>query len=152
MNSEFFGSGKRFSTQFVAGWRQLTVLAILGVTLSGCAGLGGVTIDSSEEAKQAAATKRAQERWALIIAGKIAAAYEMSSAGTKARMNEEDFRRKARLSGFKEAKVESVTCEPELCKVAVMTTLDHRLMKGVRNTLRENWVIEDGQVWYVWSQ
>ena len=150
MNSEFFGSGKRFTTQSVAGWRQLTVLAILGVTLTACAGLGGISKDSSEEAKQAAATKRAQERWALIIAGKIAPAYEMSSSGTKARMNEEDFRRKARLSGFKDAKVESVTCEPELCKVAVMTTLDHRLMKGIPLPVTETWVLEKGEYWYVW--
>jgi len=150
MNSENFGDCKRFSAIFVAEWRQLTVAAILGVTLAACAGLGGITKDSSEEAKKAAVTKRAQERWDLIIAGKITPVYEMMSAGSKARMNEEDFRRRARLSGFKEAKVEAVTCEPDLCKVEVRTTLDHRLMKGLPFQVSETWVLEKGEYWYVW--
>ena len=143
-------AARRFSVDFVARWRQLTAVAVVGVTLVACAGMGGITKDSPEQAKQAAASQRSMERWQAIIAGDITKAYGYMSTGSKARLSAEDFRRKARLAGFKSATVEAVVCEPELCKVTVRTVLDHRLMKDLPLPVTETWVLEKGEYWYVW--
>ena len=142
--------GKRFSTDSVVRWRQLTASAILGVTLAACAGLGGIAMDAPEPVKQAAAAKRAEARWAAILAGDLPTIYSFMSASSKSRLTQEDFRRRARLTGFSVAKVDSVTCEPELCKVNIVMTLDHRKMKGLPLAVTETWLLENGEYWYVW--
>jgi hypothetical protein len=150
MKHHELAAGRRFSAKFVARWRQLTAVAVVGVTLAACAGFGGVNKDSPDPEKQAAASARSMERWQAIIAGDVPKAYGYMSTGSKARLSIEDFRRKARLTGFKQATVESVVCEPELCKVTVRTTLDHRLMKDLALPVTETWVLEKGEYWYVW--
>ncbi len=51
-----------------------------------------------------------------------------------------------------EIKVESVECDGAVCKVRLMLTYDHRLMKGLMTPLDEKWVIDEGKAWYVWGQ
>jgi hypothetical protein len=46
--------------------------------------------------------------------------------------------------------VESATCEAEVCKVRVMLTYDHRLMKGITTPVEESWVLDGGRFWFVY--
>lgn len=150
MNQGFSAVRKLFSPDFVARWRQLTVSAIVGGTLVACAGMGGVAKDAPEAVKKAAVTERVQERWKAIIASDAEKSYSYFSPGSKASTSLEMYRKKARLTGFRAADIEYVVCEPELCKVTVRTTLDHRLMKGIPMSVTETWVLEKGEYWYVW--
>jgi hypothetical protein len=150
MNQRLFDIRKLFSPRFVARWRQLTVSAIVGGTLVACAGMGGVAKDSPEDVKKAAVTQRVQERWKAIIASDAEKSYSYFSPGSKASTSLDQYKKKARLTGFREAQVENVVCEPELCKVTMRTTLDHRLMKGIPLPVTETWVLEKGEYWYVW--
>ena len=51
---------------------------------------------------------------------------------------------------WRQAKVEKVECEAEVCRVELQITLDHKLMKGIQTPLNESWIIEKGSAWYVY--
>ncbi len=149
MTSRVFARAQQISSKTVAEWRQLTVAALIGVTLAACSTTGGLTKDSPDEAKVAAVKARAAVRWKAIIDGDVDTSYGMLSAGSKATTSMESYRRKARLKGFTEADVKSATCAGEVCKVAVEIMLDVPKMKGLRTSETETWILEKGQFWYV---
>ncbi|HEV8502742.1 MAG TPA: hypothetical protein VGR63_14285 [Casimicrobiaceae bacterium] len=134
----------------VADWRQLTVMAFLGVTLAACAGLGGVTKESPQDKKVAAVTSQVEARWAALIAGDPAKSYSFLSVGSQSRLTLEQYRAKARLTGFRAAKIEKVECEAEICRVSVRVTLDTRKMKGLPMPETESWILEGGEYRFVW--
>jgi hypothetical protein len=123
-----------------AGWLAL------GTTLAGCA---GIRVDSAPEDKQKFVAQRAEARWQLLIKGDIAGAYEFLSAGSKATMSAELYKAKIRPGMWREARVEKVDCEAEICKVVVQLTYDRKQMKGIQTPLTEPWIIEKGSAWYV---
>jgi hypothetical protein len=51
---------------------------------------------------------------------------------------------------YRDARVDEVKCEAEVCTVRVMLTYDHRLMKGITTPLQESWILERGRFWYVY--
>jgi hypothetical protein len=123
-------------------------LFLVVAAVAGCAAVSG---DVSDEAKRKAVAERAAARWALIIKGDPGAAYEeYMSKGSRAVISRSEFSARMRVTAFRTAKVERVECDGATCKATVEITYDHRLMKGVENTMRETWVIENGQAWYVW--
>ena len=123
-----------------------------GLVLARCATVGGVTAESPQEVKQAAVTERAKARWQAVIDGEVEKAYGFLSPGSKTVTSLENYRTRARLTGFRAADIESVACETEACKVKVRVVLDHRLMKGLQVPVEETWVLENGQYWYVWRR
>ena len=150
MSTGFSASRNELSGQFVANWRQLTVAAIFSVTLAACAGMGGVSKDSPESAKVAAVTKQVEARWASLIGGDPEKSYGFLSTGSKATVSLNLYKAKARLSGFRDAKIEKVVCEPEICKVSMRVTLDTKKMKGLPMPETETWILENGEYRYVW--
>jgi hypothetical protein len=126
------------------------VAVSVGVMLAGCATVGGVTVESPLQVKQAAVTERAKARWQAVIDGDVEKAYGFLSPGSKTVTSLENYRARARLTGFRAADIESVACETEACKVKVRVLLDHRLMPGLPIAAEETWVLENGQYWYVW--
>ena len=123
------------------------------VVAAGCATTGGrLTKDTAPEIKRAAVTERANARWAALIKGDLDAAYAYLSPASREVVTLATFKARTRSDSFREAKIDSVECEPELCKVRLMLTYDHRLMKGVQTPLAETWVLDEGQIWYVWQQ
>ena len=133
--------------RFCGNW--VTGAVLLAALVAGCA---TVTRESSDERKRNAASERAVARWDLIIKGEAGAAYdEYMSKGSRQVISRNDFTDRMRSTQFRTATVEQVGCAPESCRVSVRITYDHKLMKGVRNTLRENGFIVDGQVWYAWT-
>ncbi len=138
-----------FSTDSVAGWRQLTVASIFGVTLAACAGIGGVTKESPEDVKVAAVTRQVNARWAALIAGDVQKSYDFLSAGSKATTSLDMYRTKARLRGFRKAEIEKVECGQETCKVSMRVTIDTPKMKGLPLPATETWILEGGEYRYV---
>jgi len=145
---------KGFRGKGIARFAQMLrvrgVAAVAGLMLAGCATMGGVTGESPPEVKKAAVTERAKARWQAVIDGEIEKAYGFLSPGSKAVTSFENYKARARLTGFRAADVESVACETEACKVKVRVTLDHRLMKGLMVPVVATWVLDNGQYWYVW--
>lgn len=140
---------QKVSRNSVVDWRQLTGAAIIGVTLAACATTGSLSKDATDEAKQAAVTQRVNERWKAIIGGDVEKSYGMLSAGSKATTTLDGYRKKARLSGFTQAGVQSATCTGEICKVTVKVTLNTRKMNGLQVPETETWILEKGEYWYV---
>jgi hypothetical protein len=142
------------------GWREgrkrLAVLFAAGVVatmaLGGCAGIAGFGIskDSDPAAKQKVVAQRAEARWQSLIKGDLDAAYAYLSEGSKATTPLAVYKAKIRPGMWRQAKVEKVECEAEVCKVEMQITFDHKLMKGIQTPLNESWIIEKGSAWYVY--
>jgi hypothetical protein len=141
----------RGGRNLAAMWRLMAVVALI----SGCATF---TKDSPVAEKLALATEQAQARWELIIKGDPGAAYDrFMSQGSRQVISRADFVATMKRTAFRTAKVEQVECPGESCKVTVRITYDYQQrkgveMKGVGLSVAENWIIEDGRLWYVWSQ
>jgi len=130
---------------------SLTRLAGLVLMVAAIAGCASISSTSSEEVKRQAVAERAAARWALIIKGDAGVAYdEYMSKGSRAVISRGEFVARMRVTAFRSAKVEKVDCAVDSCKATVDVTYDHKLMKGVENTIRETWVFDDGQARFVW--
>jgi hypothetical protein len=131
------------------GSLAVLMAATAAVALSGCA-VFGINKDSDPAAKEKVVAERAQARWQSLIKGDLDGAYAYLSEGSKATTPLDVYKSKFRLGRWRQAKVEKVECEAEVCKVEMQITFDHRLMKGIQTPLNENWIIEKGSAWYVY--
>lgn len=138
---EIHGFAGRVSGVFAAGVLATGMLA-------GCA--GGISRDSSVDAKNTAVIERAEARWTLIINKDAPTAYEYLSKASKQVISRQDFVDRLSRTTFRSAKVEKVDCVDEICKVAVRYTYDHPQAKGISNLLQETWILEGGKYVYVW--
>ena len=145
----FLPSTTSFAPLSVAGWRQLTVSAILGVTLAACAGVGGVSKDSPDDIKVAAVTRQVNARYQALVAGDVQKSYDFLSSGSKATTSLDLYRAKARVSGVRKGEVEKVECGQETCKVSVRVTIDTSRMKGLPLPVTETWILEGGEYRFV---
>ncbi len=141
-----------FSLPKMAGWMPVVVASMVAA----CAGIGGVSKDSTPEVKAAAVKERSQARWQALIRGDLDAAYAYLSPASKAVTPIESYRRQIRPGLWREVKINSVECEAELCSVKLQLTYDiprgpmsPKPVKGIETPLTERWVIEDGSAWYV---
>jgi hypothetical protein len=125
-----------------AGW-----LSLLALGLAGCA---GISVDSSPQAKQRLVAERAQARWQVLMKGDVEGAYQFLSVGSKAVTSLDVYKAKIRPGMWREAKVEKVECEAEICKVLMQITYDTRRMRGIQTPLDESWIIENGSAWYIY--
>jgi hypothetical protein len=142
---------------FVAGRRQLAavVLAAGALGIAGCASVpqGGPSAKGATEADRVAlVTKRAEERWALLIKGDLKAAYGYLSPGSRAVISLERYEARTKTGNFREIRIDRVSCETEICKVRLFLTYDHRMMQGIVTPLEESWVFEGGQAWFVYRE
>jgi hypothetical protein len=102
--------------------------------------------------KRVAVTERVKARWGALIDGNLDVAYTYLSPASREILSLAAYKQQARGSGYREVKVETVECDGAACKVRLMLTYDHRLMKGLMTPLDEKWVIDEGKAWYVWGQ
>lgn len=149
---------KRYLTKFaVAGRRRWGAVMLAAVVLgvAGCASLpggGSLSKDTPAEAKVAAVTRRALDRWDLLIKGDTKAAYGYLSPASREVTSLERFQAKTNTASFRAIKLDGVSCEAETCRVRLFLTIDHRQMTGLAVPLEETWVIADGQAWYVYRE
>ena len=132
----------------------LEVSAALMLGVAGCATgpIGGVSKDAPPEVKVAAVTKRAQERWDVLLKGDVKAAYAYLSPASREVVSLERYQSKINPANFRSVKLDTVSCEAETCRARFWLTFDHRLMRGVQTPLEETWILENGQAWYVYRE
>ena len=126
------------------GFRSLvkSILAVSMVVLAGCASL-------APQAPEATVRARAQERWDLLVKGDFEKAYAFLSPGSKQVQGEKDYVARLRRGFWKSAKVETVTCaSADACDVGLSIEYE---FQGRRTTtpLREKWVREGSEWWYL---
>ena len=137
--------GAKRALALVYEGRYLAV-AVLAVVTAACATLSP---SSPEEEKVKVVTERATARWNAIIGKDFATAYGYMSPASRI--------------AYREATVTGAACDGGTCRVKLMITYDAPApvptpiqgrntltMKGIRTPLEENWVIDQGQLWYVW--
>jgi hypothetical protein len=128
------------------------VVALAGLAVAGCA---SIDANSAPEAKQKVVAERAEARWQLLIKGDVQGAYQYLSAGSKAATSQAHYMGKIKPGIWREAKVDEVSCEAEICKVRMLITYELRrrgtpLDTRVQTPVPETWIIENGSAWYVY--
>jgi hypothetical protein len=124
-------------------------VALLAVAVTGCASMGGLTKDSSAEAKQALVSERINARWQALIKGDVDTAYTYMSAASQEAMPLKVYKVKHKPGMWRSVRIESLQCEAEICKAKMILTYDHERMKGIQTPFEESWIIEKGTAWYV---
>ena len=143
------GEGEMFATKFRALGRGLRGISALTVAV-GLAACASITVNSTPEAKQKTVSERAEARWQLLIKGDVEGAYQYLSAGSKAVTPAALYKAKIKPGMWRQAKVNKVACEGEICKVEMLITYDYERMKGIETAAPETWIIENGSAWYVY--
>jgi hypothetical protein len=146
---------EQISTQTVAIWRHIRLglaLGIVVILIQACADLpfGTMSASTPAEQKSASVRERADLRWQALIRDDIPKAYAYLSPATRDVVTVDQYKAKVARGTFKAAKVDSVQCEAELCKVKIQLTYDRARMKGIVTPIDEIWILERGQFWYVY--
>jgi len=117
-------------------------LAVAVVAVAGCATVGG-------EPPEAIVKERAQARWDLMVKGDFKAAYGYLSPGSRAVLSESSYVGSLKKGFWKSARVDSVTCRSaEACDVSATIEYDY-MGHHTKTPLRESWIRDEGQWWYV---
>lgn len=158
-----FHSFRRISRIPVAvsrqGCRVLATVALVG--LAACAstpGGGGATTGApaaaaaKPEAREALVTRRATERWNLLIKDDLDGAYQYMSPGSRETTTLDRYKLNTRRNAFREIKINSVTCDGDACTVKLMLTYDHQKMRGIVTPVTESWIVDGAQAWYVYGR
>jgi hypothetical protein len=106
---------------------------------------------TSPEAKQDLVRQRAMSRWGLLIKDDMDAAYAYLSPGSRETTSLDKFKKNFRRGAFREARVDTITCDGDACIARMLVTYDHPKMKGITTPILESWIIDGGQAWYVYG-
>lgn len=130
-------------------FRTVSVGALLAI-LSSCAGPGGLSSDAESVVKA-----RADQRWQLLIAGKLDDAYQMLSPGYRAVNSVEAYKDKLSPAvKWLSAEAVSVTCETKDACVAKVKLEAKPIVPpsfragNIVTYLEENWILVDRQWWH----
>jgi hypothetical protein len=110
-----------------------------------------VAVATTPEAKEALVRQRALSRWELLVKDDLDAAYAYMSPGSREATTPAKFKANFRRGAFREAKIESVSCDGDACLAKLLVTYDHPKMKGITTPVVESWIVEGGQAWYVYG-
>lgn len=130
-------------------WMRQAAMALLVTLAAGCATTGSLTADSPANVKQDAVKVRAQARWDALIRQDFDAAYQYLSPAFRDTTSLAAWKSRFRPLGWRKAEVDSAACEGEVCEVALRLTYDARQMTGIVTPIKEKWVMQKGQFWYV---
>jgi len=133
--------------------RRLAGLALASIALlmAGCAGMApGIDKDTPPEQKQKIVAERAEARWQALIKGDLDTAYTYLSPGSRATTPLAVYKSKTKPGLWRQAKVQEVSCDGDVCKVMMQIAYDYKKIKGIETPLTENWIIENGTAWYVY--
>ena len=102
-----------------------------------------------EEATKAV-TKRAQERWDLLIKGEVNKAYEYYSPASRTTLTLEAFRKRSGAGRWwRKLDLQKVDCGAETCQVTMALEYDLFEIKGLKTTIEETWIKDAGTWWLV---
>jgi hypothetical protein len=155
MMQQGFNRGGGIAPAMIDRMRFLAV-AVVGVVVASCATLKP---DSPDEEKVKLVSERAAARWQAIIGKDFATAYEYLSPASRTAVTPIGFKTVASRIDYRAVKVTGAACEGGTCRVKLMLTYNAAVatkggetepIKNITTPLEENWVIERGQLWYVW--
>jgi len=136
--------------KYDSGMKGALLAVSAAVLLVACATAPGPSVEAPGAADASAEVRvLAQGRWDALLRGDATAAYGYLSPASRASLSLLQYQQRIRIGFWKRAVVETVSCEPEVCKVGVNITYDYQLAKGVEATLSESWVKEGGKWWLV---
>lgn len=122
--------------------RELVGVCLIVLT-AGCAtqasGLKAFDVDAKVGA-------RAQARWDALIKGNVGDAYRYLTPSIRATMAQDKYQGMIRLGTWKKAKVSSVSCEVDRCKVDVKIELGNGIQ--LQEPLHEVWLSVGGEWWF----
>ncbi|MCU7904611.1 MAG: hypothetical protein KZQ76_01940 [Candidatus Thiodiazotropha sp. (ex Epidulcina cf. delphinae)] len=129
--------------------KWLVAAILVSLLMTGCAtGL----VDGALSDQQRV-TKRAHERWGLLIEGRLESAYDYLATGYRQVTPFPHYLKTVKGVGlWKFAQVEEVACEADACRVEVRIRMEihHLMMKSPVRTdsvVREQWVKGRDGVW-----
>ncbi len=91
---------------------------------------------------------RAQERWDALVKQDFEAAYRFHSPGSRTVTSLADFKASIKPGFWKSAEVNKVECAEERCDVHSTIEYEHGRQR-MKTPLRETWIKEGSQWWYV---
>lgn len=133
------------------GWRELAIVAAV-VAAAGCGSMGGgVSSDAPVAEKERVVRERANARWQALIRRDYASAYGFLSPASRSSISQPAYKARFEPAEYRAATVEKVDCASEVCKVKVQLTFDLPAAKGrgLVVSLDEDWIIDQGQAWFV---
>ncbi|MCU7917773.1 MAG: hypothetical protein KZQ95_05380 [Candidatus Thiodiazotropha sp. (ex Epidulcina cf. delphinae)] len=129
--------------------KWLVAVISVSLLLKGCAtGLVGEALSDQDQV-----AKRAQERWGLLIEGRLESAYDYLATGYRQVTPFPHYLKTVKGVGlWKSAQIEKVACEADACRVEVRIRMEvhHLMMKSPVRTdsvVREQWVKGRDGVW-----
>jgi hypothetical protein len=132
-------------------WLKLFAALILGLGVSGCAGVGGAVEGKSSlsQTPEQLVMLRAQARWDALLSGEINQAYGYISPAGRLGMPVTEYRLRVNMQYAKKAKVTGAKCEPELCEVSL--NYDYVLNGlALSQVITEKWILDSGEWWLVY--
>ena len=98
---------------------------------------------------QEAVKARAQARWDALLKGDVKAAYGLLSPGSRAVTTQEAYGSSVRTGFWKSAVVERAACDaPDACETYLTIEYEYQ-GKRIKTPLRETWIREGTDWWYV---
>jgi hypothetical protein len=128
-------------------------LAAVALVMAGCASTGGgLSKDSPAAVKESAVAERAKARWQALVKRNYEEAYGYFSRTSKDTTTLAAFQAKVASIEYRSVNVDKVECVAEVCTVKLTLTYDYApaKAKGVVTPLDENWIIDQGQAWFVY--
>lgn len=96
--------------------------------------------------------KRALARWDALVRFDVESAYKHLTPALRNTMSLERYRDKVRPGLWRNAKVSSINCQTDTCKVKVIVQYDLRDIKGLEKEFEETWLKENDEWWYVFKE
>ena len=133
------------------GGEQAAAVLVLAL-VAGCAAVGGgLTKDSPAAVKESAVAERAKARWQALINRNYQEAYGFFSPASRSTTPLPAFQAKIGPIEYRSVNIDKVECVVEVCTVKLTLTYDYppAKAKSVVTLLDENWIIDQGQAWFV---
>lgn len=128
-------------------------MSVLAGLSSGC-GVNPAAISEASPSKEQAVAKRAENRWALLLAMDLDGAYQFISPATREVLSLRAYKAAMNPRIWKAAKVTGVECSSDdSCRAKVLLGYRVNLRMGAafdgEQELIEAWLRRDGQWWFV---
>lgn len=136
-----YGNAAAWYVGFMKTWAAL----FTAISIAAIGGCGALELRDDDVVVK----ERAQARWDALVKGDVSAAYEYLSPGSRAAMTKDAYAGSIRQGFWKSAKVDSVTCATkDNCEVHA--TIEYEFQgRRTKTPLRETWIREGSQWWYL---
>ncbi|MCG7983995.1 MAG: hypothetical protein JAY90_14760 [Candidatus Thiodiazotropha lotti] len=126
-----------------------SVLVLMVLLLSGCA----TNPETQARLDEEIVAKRAQERWNLLVDGRVESSYDYLSAGYRQVTPYPHYMKTVKGVGlWKSAEVQQVKCKEDVCKADINIHMEirHPMMRSparTQNVIVEQWLRDKDGVW-----